>query len=76
MGRLNAIGFANITNAYDPELITIGGAIAFAHPDMILKPITRYIGDYNINRVPDIKLTELGEDIVLYGALKLPEFLK
>jgi glucokinase len=28
IGKINAIGFANIVNAYDPELITIGGSIA------------------------------------------------
>ncbi len=71
MGRLNAIGFANITNAYDPELITIGGAVALANPNLILDPIKEHIGYHSINRVPQIKLTELGGDIVLLGAIAL-----
>ncbi len=71
MGRLNAIGFANITNAYDPEIITIGGAIALANPNLILDPVKKLIGYHIINRVPQIKLTELGGDIVLLGAIAL-----
>ena len=69
MGRLNAIGFANITNAYDPELIIVGGAIPLAHSDLVLEPIKRLIGQYCLNRTPDIRLTELGEDAVLRGTL-------
>ena len=76
IGRLNAIGFANITNAYDPELITVGGSIVLANKELILKPIRRLIGRYTVNRTPEIRLTELGEDIVLYGALVLSKRLE
>jgi len=75
MGRLNAIGFANVTNAYDPELITVGGAIALGNPDLILKPIKQRIGKHSLNRIPKIRLTKLGEDVVLYGALALPKYV-
>ncbi|MGQ9543587.1 MAG: ROK family protein [Candidatus Bathyarchaeia archaeon] len=75
MGRLNAIGFANIVNAYDPELITVGGAIAISNPNLILEPVRKLIGQYSINRIPRIRLARLGEDTVLYGALKLSEYL-
>ena len=76
MGRLNAVAFANITNAYDPELITVGGAIALANPSMVLKPIRRLIRQYSINRIPLIRLTRLGSEIVLYGASMLQRTLK
>jgi glucokinase len=76
IGRLNAIGFANITNAYDPELITVGGSIVLANKDLILKPIRRLIGRYTVNRTPEIRLTELEEDIVLYGAFVLSKRLE
>lgn len=75
MGRLNAIGFANVTNAYDPELITVGGAIALANPELILKPIKKRIAQHSLNRIPKIRLTKLGGDVVLYGALALPKYL-
>jgi glucokinase len=69
IGRVNAVGFANIVNAYDPELITVGGSIALNNPDLVLRPIERLISRHVINRVPRIMLTPLGEDVVLYGVL-------
>ena len=71
LGRVNAIGFADIVNVYDPELITIGGSIALMNPELILEPIKENIDRYLINRRPEIMLTPLGGDVVLYGALAL-----
>jgi len=75
MGRYNAIGFANIVNLYDPELIIVGGAIALAHPKLILEPIRNLMRRYCINRIPRIRLSSLGEDAVLLGASVLSRFL-
>jgi len=71
VGKINAICFANLINLFDPELITVGGSIALKNPDLILDPIKKYVGRYVINRLPEIRLTPLGEDIVLYGAIAL-----
>ena len=71
IGEMNAIGFADIVNAYDPELITVGGSIALQNPDLILKPIVENVGRHLINRMPEIIITPLGEDAVLYGALAM-----
>ncbi len=71
IGKINAIGVANIVNAYDPELITIGGSVALNNPDMVLLPIVRYAPNYLINRMPEILITPLKEDVVLYGGLAL-----
>ena len=71
IGKINAAGFASIINAYDPELITIGGAIALNNSELVLKYLTKYLDLYVLNRKPEIKITPLGEDIVLYGALAL-----
>ena len=71
IGRINAICFANLINLFDPELITVGGSIALKNPNLILDPIKRYVGRYVINRLPEIRLTPLGENIVLYGAIAL-----
>ena len=76
MGKFNAIGFGNINNVYDPQLITIGGAIALSNAELILRPIVSNIKKYTVNRIPTIKITELGEDIVLYGALVLDKYMK
>jgi len=71
IGMVNAIGFADIVNAYDPDLITVGGSIALKNPVLVLKPIEGNIDRHLINRKPEIKVTPLGEDVVLYGALTL-----
>ena len=38
IGKINAIGFADINNLYDPELITVGGAIALNNWEFIKTP--------------------------------------
>jgi len=58
-------------NAFDPDLITIGGSIAIKNPALILKPIKENIDRHLINRRPNIRVTPLGDDAVLYGALAL-----
>ncbi len=69
LGRLNAIGFSNIINAYDPSLITVGGSVALNNPKLIIEPIKKYVVDYALNRIPEINITSLGGDIVLFGAI-------
>jgi glucokinase len=71
IGRINAVGFANVVNAYDPELVTVGGSIALRNPELVLGPIIENIGGHLLNRMPEIMITPLGEDIVLYGALAM-----
>jgi len=71
VGRLNAIGFANVNTLYDPELITVGGSIALNNPELVLKPIIANIGRYTANRAPKIIITPLGGDVVLYGVIAL-----
>jgi len=71
IGKLNTLGFANIVNAYDPEIITVGGSIALNNPDLVLSPIKQNITRYLINRKPEILLTPLGENVVLYGSLAI-----
>ena len=69
IGFLNAIGFANIINAYDPSLISIGGTIALRNAELVLPPIKKNVEDYSINRVPEIVITSLGEDTGLLGGI-------
>lgn len=68
VGKLNAIGVANAINCFDPEVVSIGGALALNHPKFVLRPIKREVKRYATNRMPKIGLTPLGEDVVLYGA--------
>ncbi len=68
-GRLNAVGFANVVNLYDPSSITVGGTVVSENASLVLDPIQRHLGEYVFNKPPRIQLTPLGGDIVLYGAL-------
>jgi glucokinase len=69
IGVLNAIGFADVINAYDPSLITVGGTVTLKNVEAVLLPIRKHVGDYAINRVPEIKVTSLGENVGVYGAV-------
>jgi len=71
VGRLDAIGVANIADAYDPELVTIGGGVALNNPERVLSPIRKMVGDYAINTVPAVMITPLGDDAGLLGALSV-----
>lgn len=68
MGKLNAAGTATIINAYDPELITVGGSVALNNPELVLNPLKEYLDQYKFNEVPEIKITPFGGEIVLEGA--------
>jgi glucokinase len=67
----NVAGFACVIDAYDPSLITVGGAIALNNREFVIDPIGRHVGDYARNQVPEIRITPLGEDVVVYGALAM-----
>jgi glucokinase len=69
IGILNAIGFANVVDAYDPSLITVGGTVALKNQKRILTPIKKHVKEHAVNRVPKITITPLGEDVVIYGAV-------
>ncbi|MCD6369871.1 MAG: ROK family protein [Thermoproteales archaeon] len=69
VGRINAIGLANIVNVYDPSLIVLGGSVVLNNVELVLKPVKKYIGDYVVNRLPRIEVTRLGGDVGLYGAI-------
>jgi glucokinase len=69
IGVLNAIGFANVINAYDPSLITVGGKVTLKNKKMVLSPIKKYVKDYAVNRVPKITVTPLADEAGLYGAV-------
>ncbi|MEM2282024.1 MAG: ROK family protein [Candidatus Hadarchaeales archaeon] len=69
IGRLNAIGFANVINSYDPELVIVGGALALAGKELILRPIRERVADHAVNAVPPIELSRLGEEAGVYGAV-------
>jgi glucokinase len=64
------IALANIANAYDPQVITLGGPLALEHPE-ILEPMRREMLKHLTVAPPEVRLTPLGAEAVEYGALVL-----
>jgi glucokinase len=72
VGRLNAIGVANVVDAFDPEIVTIGGGVALNNPEAIISPIVEKVSAYAINMIPIVRITPLGDDVGILGALSVP----
>jgi glucokinase len=64
----NAIGMATIVSAYAPIVVYLGGAVALNNPEVVVDPIRERIDDLVMSNVPEIRLTSLGEDVVVLGA--------
>lgn len=67
VARYNAAGIGAIANMYDPGIITLGGSVALQNPNWILDGIQRHLKEYVLAEPPTVTLTDLGEDIELYG---------
>jgi len=67
--RYNAAGIAAVCNAVEPGLVTLGGGVALNNDPRIRDGIARYLDDYCFVDPPEIRTTDLGDDIGLYGAL-------
>ena len=57
-------------NAYDPSIITVGGAIALAHPE-IVAPIEREMREHLNVLPPEVCVTPLADAVTEEGALAL-----
>ena len=69
--KLNAAGLANIINAFDPALISVGGSVALENFDIFIRPAISLLPSYAFNEVPEIVQSPLGRDVGLYGAVAL-----
>lgn len=69
VARYNAAGIAAVCNALNPGLITVGGGVAMNNDEAVLGGIDPYLDDYLFVDRPEIRLSRLGDDIGLYGAL-------
>jgi glucokinase len=69
--RINSAGLASLINAYDPELVIIGGSVALNNREIFQEGFRRYLGQYLAVREPMIRFTEFGEDVGLIGAAAL-----
>ena len=65
----NGIGFTTLANAYAPLVVRVGGAVALNNPDVVLDPVRERLRESTFANVPDVRLTEMGDDVVVVGAL-------
>ncbi|WP_435098679.1 ROK family protein [Halarchaeum sp. P4] len=65
----NSLGITNIAQSYAPLVIYVGGAVALNNPNLVLDPVRDRLDETVFNNVPDIRLTNLGDDVVLKGAV-------
>ena len=74
----STIGIGLINNFYDPTAVYIGGAIT-NNADFFLPIIKQNFEKssikFTINRPPVLKLTKLGDDIGLLGAVALGKYI-
>ena len=63
---------ANLANAFDPEVIVLGGGVSNAG-EVLVEGIQRHFGKYVFHAMADVKfvLATLGNDAGAYGAFKL-----
>ena len=69
LAEWNAMGVANVVHAYAPLVVSIGGAVALNNEALVVDPIRERLGDLVMTNVPEVRLTALGDDVVVRGAL-------
>ena len=69
INMMNILGVGDVIDLYAPSLVTIGGSVALKNPDIIVPPIRDRVKEHIRNLEPEIMLSQLGEDIGLYGAV-------
>lgn len=72
MTHYGGIVLAAIANAYDPDVITLGGSIAIAHPYLV-KPMHKEMLRHLNVIPPTVQITPLGKMAVEYGAIALAQ---
>ncbi len=66
--KISAAGIGSAINAYDPELVTIGGSVFLNNSDLMLEEIVKHVKRYVVNKMPKIMPTPLGHDAPIIGA--------
>ncbi|SFR32215.1 MULTISPECIES: ROK family protein [Halorubrum] len=69
LAHWNAMGIANIIHAYAPLVVSVGGAVALNNPERVLDPIRKKLPEMVFINVPEVRLTDLGDEVVVKGAL-------
>lgn len=68
------IAFSAIANAYDPDIISVGGGIALANPSLLNSIREEMLRHLNVGP-PEVCLTPLGAQVTLQGAVAIARSL-
>ena len=75
MAYYNAMGVGQVINSYQPGMLIFGGSPVFHHPEKVFKRMEEVLksDDSEFSFIddelyPEMKVSELGEDNVLFGA--------
>lgn len=69
LNHWNTLGVANLVHSFAPLVIYVGGGVAINNEQQVLEPIREHLEEHVFTNIPEIKLTNLGDDVVLEGAL-------
>lgn len=72
LAELNARGIATMVNLHAPELITFSGSVAVNNPEFMERSFEK-VEELSINPNPEMKVSDLGNELGLYGALALAQ---
>ncbi|SDQ49504.1 ROK family protein [Natronobacterium texcoconense] len=65
----NVIGVTNIVQSFAPLVVSFGGAVALHNEELVVDPIRERVSEMLLNNVPEFRVTDHGDDVVLEGAL-------
>ncbi|WP_323171276.1 ROK family protein [Natrialba sp. PRR66] len=69
LAHWNAMGITNVIHSFAPIMISFGGAVALHNEALVVDPIRDRIADMVMTNVPEIRVTDHGDDVVLEGAI-------
>lgn len=69
LATINAAGVANVVNAANPEIVTLGGSIVLNNIDLTVGKLVPKMSNFLRVRSPRVMPTPLGSEIGLYGAV-------
>ncbi|GAB3666349.1 ROK family protein [Halopiger thermotolerans] len=69
LAHWNAMGVANVVHSFAPIVVSFGGAVALNNEELVVEPIRERVSEMVMSNVPEIRVTDLGDDVVLEGAL-------
>ncbi|ELY47528.1 ROK family protein [Natronorubrum sulfidifaciens] len=69
LAHWNAIGVTNVIHSFAPIVVSFGGAVALHNEELVVDAIRERVSEMVMTNMPEIRVTDLGDDVVLEGAI-------